>query len=376
MLSPLTVPQFVVVALVSHEEDREKVRANFDEVESLVTTFGGVVKHAMSQNAARKDGGTYIGKGKAREIAELLIPDSIDVVVINENLKSSQIFALRQIFEEKKADIEVWDRTDLILHIFDKHATTAEAKLQIKLANMRHKGPEMQGIGLTMSRQGGGIGTRGKGETITEVMKEHWRGEMRVIKDQLEKLTNNRLHQLEHRQKIGLPTISIVGYTNAGKSTLFNLMTKKQTLAEDALFATLDSSVGKVYLPGLSQEVFVSDTIGFIQNLPTKLVEAFTSTLMETVHATLLLHVIDISDPQMWDKIAVVENVLSELGIDTSKQIYVFNKIDNPRIADSAELLERCRAYHPQFMSARSGDGYQELIDAIQDELRTLVHVR
>lgn len=366
MTSTNQIPRFIIVALVAHDADREKIRADFDEAESLVNTFGGIVAKTMSQNEVRGDGSTYIGKGKTQEIASLLVPDDIDVVVVNDNLKSSQIFELRQIFESTKPNIEVWDRTDLILHIFDKHAITAEAKLQIKLANMRHKGPELQGIGLTMSRQGGGIGTRGKGETITEIMKEHWRGEMHTLKLQLEKLMQNRTQQLKHRQNTGIPTISIVGYTNAGKSTLFNLMSKKQVLAENKLFATLDSSITKLWLPNLRREIFVSDTIGFIQNLPTKLIEAFTSTLMETVHADLLLHVIDASDPQMWDKIATVESVLKDLKVDTSKQIYIFNKIDKATHIDREQLTEKCAAFTPQFISANSGQGYPELIETIE----------
>ena len=174
---------------------------------------------------------------------------------------------------------------------------------------------------------------------------------------------------MEHRRRIGLPTISIVGYTNAGKSTLFNVLSKKNVKVENALFVTLDSSVGKLYLPTLGREAFITDTIGFIQNLPTELIDAFTSTLLETVNADLLLHVIDISDSQMMDKIAVVENILTNLKLQTKKQIFVFNKVDALSDVKSRELQEQFALFHPQFISAKTGDGIPELVETMQKAL-------
>lgn len=359
----------MLISLVSHDENRQKTQDNLDEATSLVHTFGGSVSLVITQNAARADSFTYIGRGKAHELANVIVEKEIDVAVINDNLKSSQLYTLKRIFEELRPEIEVWDRTDLILQIFEKNASTAEAKLQIKLADTRHKGPELYGMGFTMSQQGGGIGTRGAGETNSEIMRRHWRSEIKNIEKQLEKLTTSRHRQMENRNQSSIPTISIIGYTNSGKSTLFNLMSKKHNLTKDSLFATLDSSVGKFYLPKVGRAVYITDTIGFIQNLPAETINAFKSTLMETLNADLLLHVIDISDHFMLDKITVVEEVLSSLGIDTKKQLYVFNKIDRPNIVNKSELTQRFALFNPQFISAKSGEGHPQLVDAIQKEL-------
>ncbi|PIU33651.1 GTPase HflX [Candidatus Shapirobacteria bacterium CG07_land_8_20_14_0_80_39_18] len=369
MLSLIRDPKFMVISLVLWNENRQKTQDNLDEVTFLVQTFGGSVSVVVTQNATRADSSTYIGKGKAHELANVIVEKEIDVAVVNDNLKSSQLYTLRRIFEEQKPEIEVWDRTDLILQIFKKNASTTEAKLQIKLADTRHKGPELYGIGITMSQQGGGIGTRGAGETNSEIMRRHWRGEIKNIEKQLEKLTTSRHRQMENRNQTEIPTVSIIGYTNSGKTTLFNLLSKKNNLTKDALFVTLDSGVGEVYLPKVGQKVFVTDTIGFIQNLPAETINAFKSTLMETLNADLLLHVIDISDHLMLDKITVVEEVLSSLGIDTKKQLYVFNKIDRPNIVNKDELQQRFASFNPQFISALSGDGSPQLVDEIQKEL-------
>ena len=360
----------MLVSLFPYYENRQKTQENIDEAISLVSTFGGKVSAIITQNATRASSSSFIGRGKAYELADTVVEKEIDVVVINDNLKSSQLYNLKEIFEEQKPEILVWDRTDLILQIFEKNATTAESKLQIRLANTRHKGPELYGMGITMSQQGGGIGTRGgAGETNSEIMRRHWRHEIKNIEKQLEKLTTSRHRQMENRSQTNVPTISIIGYTNSGKSTLFNLMSKKHNLTKDALFATLDSSVGEFYLPKTGRRVFITDTIGFIQNLPVETINAFKSTLMETLNADLLLQVIDLSDPLMMDKIAVVEEVLSGLGINTKKQLYIFNKIDKQNNVDKGELAKRFARFNPQFISAINGESYPKLVDAIQKEL-------
>lgn len=361
---------------ISHDE----AARDLEELKSLVQTFGGAPaqrgpNHAQRdativhviQRKMRPDPKTYIGSGKAEEIADLVKVDKIDVVVMNAIVKPTQLFNLRKLMWNDNPNIKVWDRIDLILNIFDKNAHTAEAKLQIELARMRHMGPQIYGLGGTvLSRQGGGIGTRGLGETNIELMKRHWRNEMKVVTDKLTKITTERERQLMRRQEIGFKTISIVGYTNAGKSTLFNRLTGKQKRAADALFATLDSNVGKVYLQKSQRSVLVSDTIGFIQNLPTKLIEAFKSTLMESVNADLLLHVIDAADTLMHEKIAVVEGVLHELGIYDKPRIYVFNKVDSASAIDAQGLREVYENYHPIFISAKSGEGMEELMIALE----------
>lgn len=360
--------RFMLVGLVRPQEDKERMIANFEELGSLVTTFGGQVFAVATQNSSRADYGTYIGKGKTFEVAEAIKKEAIDIVVINDYVKSGQLHALKNIFNEVNPNIIVWDRVDLILQIFSKHATTAESKLQIRLASMRHMGPRIYGMGQVLSQQGGGIGTRGIGETNTELMKRHWRNEMRTVREQIKKLLQSREQQMDRRKRNGLPTISIVGYTNAGKTSLFNILGAKHNLAEDTLFATLDSSVCTLYLPKIKKEVFVSDTIGFIQNLPTPLIDSFKSTLMETIHADLLLQVIDISDPWMHDKIAVVEKILHDLAIDTKNQIYVFNKIDKEEI-NKEELFTRYSSFNPQFISTKTHKGIDELLTTIQQAL-------
>ena len=369
MLSLLKNPRFMLIGLVPRFEAKEKTLANFEEVQSLVHTFGGTVYAAIAQNSARADSSTYIGTGKTREVAKTIVKEKIDIIVINDSVKPSQLYTLKKIFEQSKPDILIWDRIDLILHIFKKHASTALAKLQIKLADIRHMGPQLYGMGLVLSQQGGGIGTRGVGETNTEIMKRHWKHEIKNIEKKLNKLTLSQRQQMDRRQRIGLLTISIIGYTNAGKTTLFNTLTKKSNPVRNVLFTTLDSSVGKFYLPAIGRVELLSDTIGFIKDLPPQLIEAFKSTLMETVNADLLLHIIDISDPLMKDKITVVEEILGNLGIETKKQIYIFNKIDIAKKANRIGLEKQYQAFHPQFISAKSKAGISPLIKAIEKEL-------
>lgn len=373
MLSLIQNPQFILFSMSPYNKDKEVVQSQLDETVALIKEYGGNVVEIITQNESHFSKDTYIGKGKLGEIASFIPSNNIDVVVVNDNLSASQLHRLKTVLSEQSSQIEVWDRTELILHIFRLHASTTEAKLQIKLADLRHKGPELHGMGKQMSQQGAGIGTRGMGETNTKIMRDHWHNEIKQVEDELKKLTASRKQQMEHRKRLRLTTISIVGYTNAGKSTLFNLLTKKKNLIKDAPFATLDSSVGKLYLQGLRKEAFITDTIGFIQNLPIKLVEAFQSTLMETVNADLLLHVVDVSDMFFPEKIETVEEILTKLGIGDKKRIIVFNKIDSPSIEDKQGLItDLSRDFsdlNPQFISAVKGTGYSELITAIEKEI-------
>lgn len=336
-----------------------------EELESLVTTFGGEIVDRVVQKLDNPDNATFIGRGKVQEVIDRLGKEAVDVVVLNGIAKPRQVHALKTAFQKVSPQIEVWDRVDLILHIFDKHARTTEAKLQIELARMQYMGPRIYGMGYVMSRQGGGIGTLGVGETNTELMKRHWRQEMKKITDELEKIAITRERQLERRKRSGLRTVSLIGYTNAGKSSLFNALTGKKTLVENVLFATLDSTVGKLYLPQLQQEVIVSDTIGFIRNLPPRLVRAFKSTLLESLHADILLHVIDLSDPEYMQKITVVNEIIKELGRDPSDAIYVFNKIDMARKSERASVQEKYKDHGLVFVSAKTGDGVSGVLEVI-----------
>lgn len=352
------------IHIINPRGNKEKAVHVGEELESLIKTLGGEIVERVMQKMEQPDNATVIGKGKVKEVTQLIKEHDIDVVILSIMAKPRQIHALKTAFQKENPQIEVWDRIDLILQIFDKHAATTEAKLQIELARMRYMGPRIYGMGFVLSQQGGGIGTVGIGETNTELMKRHWRNEMKKIKDQLEKIGTTRQQQLDRRKRSGMQTVSIVGYTNAGKSSLFNLLTGKQTLVEDELFATLESNVGKIYLESLQKEVLISDTIGFIRNLPPRLIDAFKSTLMESVQADIILHVIDVSDPELMTKIHVVNGILKDLGKNPEESIYVFNKFDAVTQTEES-LKEEYSTFSPIVISVKTGKGINEVKEAI-----------
>lgn len=359
------VLRFLPIHVINPRANKERSIDIGEELESLINTLGGEIVDRVVQKLNNPDMATFIGKGKVLEVAEIVKEKKIDVVVLNNVAKPKQVFNLKTAFQKANPNIEVFDRVDLILHIFDKHAKTKEAKLQIELARMKYMGPRIYGMGLVMSRQGGGIGTSGVGETNTELMKRHWRNEIKKVNDELNKLNEDREKRIERRKKEGYKTISIVGYTNAGKSNLFNRLTGKEVLVEDVLFATLDSVVGEVYIPQLASNVLFSDTIGFIRNLPPRLIQAFKSTLLESVNADVILHVIDSSDKESFEKIKVVEEILDDLGIDSARVIYVFNKIDKISDKDKSILEEKNKSYSPVFISVKEGVGLEKLFGEI-----------
>jgi len=361
--------RFLAIHIINPKANKEKALHIGEELEALITTLGGKIVDRVIQMRENPDNATYIGKGKVMEVLDRIKVVEADVVVLNTMAKPRQVFALKKALSKANPQINVWDRVDLILHIFDKHATTTEAKLQIELARMRYMGPRIYGMGFVLSRQGGGIGTSGIGETNTELMKRHWRNEIKKVTDQLEKVSKDKEMQLKRRKRAGLKTVSIVGYTNAGKSSLFNLLTGKHALVENALFATLDSTVGKMYMSKLQKEVLVTDTIGFIRNLPPRLINAFKSTLLESLHSDVLLHLIDVSDPEANEKIDVVNDILRELGRNKEDVIYVFNKIDAVSNLPKEELLKKYELNSPVFISVKTGIGISELQEKIAGKL-------
>ncbi|MEK7085910.1 MAG: GTPase HflX [Patescibacteria group bacterium] len=328
----------ILIDVVTPEISKEEAMKRLMELENLVNTYGGIVVVKAIQKRGIPDYETYIGKGKVQEIFQLAQEKEAQILVINNILKPKQIFNLDESL--RKANMKTWDRIDLILKIFDKHAKTTEAKLQIELASIRHIGPRIYGMGIELSQQTGAVGLRsGQGETNIELMKRHLKKqELNII----EKLKHYELINQGHRdrrRRQNFKTVAIVGYTNAGKSSLLNALTGKDVYIADELFATLDTRVGKLYIqpaqkpeeqykyvPG--KEVMISDTIGFIQNLPPELIQAFKSTLAETIESDLILHIIDINDPDLHQKTEVVEEILDQLGLHDKPKLYVFNKVD------------------------------------------------
>jgi len=360
-------PKVILVDIIDPKTTPEESLARLNELESLLVTYGGFVIIRKIQKRQSPDYQTYIGKGKVDEILEEAKSTKATYVIINNLLKPQQSYNLEKIFETH--NIQIWDKIDLILNIFAKHATTKEAKLQIELASLRHLGPRIFKMGDELMRQAGGIGTRGKGETNIEIMKRHIARRKQKVKDVLKKIEKNQSSQRRHRKNSGFKIAAIVGYTNAGKSSLLRALTGKKVKVQNELFATLDSRIGKVYLPKVQGSVLMSDTIGFIRNLPPELIHAFHSTLAETIHADLLIHVIDASDLEMEWKIETVDNVLEGLECECKNVVYIFNKIDLVMKDRLESLKEDYSALNPIFLSAERGINLNELKDRIGDEL-------
>lgn len=357
--------RILFVYLARPKISRSEMEKDITELWLLVDTLGNATVVDIITQHGSVTAATYIGSGKVEEVLAYLEAHPVDTIILNGNLSPGQKFNLMKQFWAVNTKIRVWDRVDLILAIFSLHAKTTEANLQIELARMHHMGPRIFGMGMELSRQGGGIGTRGIGETNTELMERHWKREIKKVKDTLGKLTQNRIRQMEHRKSLGLQTVSIVGYTNAGKTSLFNLLTHKKHLVENALFATLDSTVGEIYMPQIGKQVVISDTIGFISNLPPDLIEAFTSTLMESVHADVVLHVVDASDPDIAEKIDVVNKILDQLHIPAEKEVLVFNKADAITQPDRDRIMANVHDIPFVFVSAKTREGIEELLTSV-----------
>lgn len=386
----------LIDVIVDRAVSPEESMLRLDELESLVKTYGGISVLKTYQRRSEPNYRTFVGEGKIDELLkELGGAPNVDVIIINNILKPRQIFNLEEhctnfeiarLKEEGRFEtpkkIKVWDRVDLILKIFDKHAKSAEAKLQIELASIKHMGPRIFGMGLELSRQAGGIGGVGIGETNTEIMKRHLKTRTKLIEEKIEKYGDIQSRQRESRRSRKQKTVAVAGYTNAGKSTLIKALTKKQEVyIADELFATLDSKVGELYLPNLYKTVMVADTIGFIQDLPPDLIDAFKTTLAEIVEADIILHVIDINDPNLHFKICVVEDILKEILKEEKQKIYVFNKVDllNAQPWDERQkedykknLLEKYAEFTPQIVSALDHESLLGLIETIENKVKYL----
>src|SRR5947207_4298107 len=293
-----------------------------DELRELATSAGARIIDEMIQHRDRPDPATFIGKGKVEELHEEVLLEGVDVVIFDDELSPSQAKNLEEALETK-----VVDRTGLILDIFARRARTKEGKLQVELAQLEYRLTRLTGHRAYLSRLGGGIGTRGPGETKLEMDRRQIRQRISTLKRHIEQIRKHRQLHRERRRREHLPLVSLVGYTNAGKSTLFRALSKENTLVSKRLFSTLDTLIRRIQL-GRNFPILISDTVGFIRKLPHQLVSAFRATLEEVVEADLILHVIDVSDPDRDEKQRVVLDVLQKIGAGNNPMLTVFNKMD------------------------------------------------
>jgi GTP-binding protein HflX len=313
----------------THATDTELL---LDELEGLTRAAGATVVLRLAQERATPDPATFIGKGKAETLAAACAEWDADLVIVNNELTPAQTRNL-----EKVVGCRVIDRTALILDIFAKRARTREGRLQVERAQLEYLLPRLAGSSTALSRLGGGIGTRGPGETKLETDRRRIRDRLARLKADIAQVGKRRQSLRSRRQRREVPTVALVGYTNAGKTTLFNQLTRSGAVASDALFVTLDPLVRRLALPG-APEIMLSDTVGFIDRLPHQLVDAFRATLEEVAAADLLLHVVDASEPDRQRRIDAVDRVLSEVGAATVPVVMVFNKIDRLTAAEREAL--------------------------------------
>ena len=342
--------------------DGEDMKASLDELEELAKTAGATTVDKIIQNRERVHPGTYLGKGKIQEIKERIWELNATGVVCDDELSPAQMRNL-----EEALDIKVMDRTMVILDIFAARATTSEGKIQVELAQLKYRAARLVGLRRSLSRLGGGIGTRGPGEKKLEVDRRLIHDRIGFLKGELEAVKRHREISRQQRDKNHIPVAAIVGYTNAGKSTLLNKLTNAGILAEDKLFATLDPTTRNLSLPA-GQQILLTDTVGFIRKLPHHLIEAFKSTLEEAKYSTIILHVVDCSNPQMDLQMHTVYETLRELKVTDKIMVTVFNKIDS---VDSETTLRDPSTDYQVRISAKTGEGLDELLNLLEGILRS-----
>jgi len=357
----MTQTQERVILVGVQLADGDDTQASLDELQELATTAGALTVGRIIQNREKPHPGTYLGKGKIDEIKELIWETEATGIICDDELSPAQLNNLSSLL-----DVKIMDRTLIILDIFANRATTREGKIQVELAQLKYRAARLVGLRDSLSRLGGGIGTRGPGETKLEVDRRRVHDRISWLKSELKDVERHREVTRQKRMDNHVPVVAIVGYTNAGKSTLLNTLTGAGILAEDQLFATLDPTTRTLELPG-GESVLLTDTVGFIRKLPHHLIEAFKSTLEEAKYADIILHVVDSSNPQADTQMYVVYETLKSLGVGDKVMITLFNKCDRPGCDTS---IRDFQADHTLRISAVTGQGLDDVKELLAKILR------
>ena len=360
MIELKQVKEKVILVGVS-TDDHDDTEKSLDELEELASTAGAVTVGRVVQNLSQIHPVTYVGKGKLDEIKDLLWETEATGIICDDELSPIQLGNM-----EDALNTKIMDRTLIILDIFANRASTNEGKIQVELAQLKYRQSRLVGLGKSLSRLGGGIGTRGPGEKKLEIDRRLIKGRIAQLNRELKDVKRHREVTREQRSRNQVPVIAIVGYTNAGKSTLLNTLTGADVLEEDKLFATLDPTTRNLKLPS-KQEVLLTDTVGFIRKLPHHLIEAFKSTLEEAKYADIILHVVDASNPQMDEQMYIVYETLMNLEVKNKLVITAFNKQDK---VDGEVILRDFKADHVVNISAKTGEGLENLQNVIEEVLR------
>ena len=360
MIELKQVKEKVILVGVS-TDDHDDTEKSLDELEELASTAGAVTVGRVVQNLSQIHPVTYVGKGKLDEIKDLLWETEATGIICDDELSPIQLGNM-----EDALNTKIMDRTLIILDIFANRASTNEGKIQVELAQLKYRQSRLVGLGKSLSRLGGGIGTRGPGEKKLEMDRRLIKGWIAQLNRELKDVKRHREVTREQRSRNQVPVIAIVGYTNAGKSTLLNTLTGADVLEEDKLFATLDPTTRNLKLPS-KQEVLLTDTVGFIRKLPHHLIEAFKSTLEEAKYADIILHVVDASNPQMDEQMYIVYETLMNLEVKNKPVITAFNKQDK---VDGEVILRDFKADHVVNISAKTGEGLENLQNVIEEVLR------